>query len=134
MLRSHRLVVGLFALLASCRSAALGEPPPVAWQPWSAAVFEQARASERLVLLDLGTQWCHWCHVMEGTTYADPAVRSLLARHFVAVEADADRRLDLAARYQDWGWPATIVFDASGRELWKNRGYVPPERLRAVLK
>lgn len=123
--------------LSCCRSAgsdAAAAPGAIDWQTWSAAAFTKARAEHKLVLLDLGAEWCHWCHVMEGTTYADVGVRTLLATHYVAIEADADRRLDLATRYQDYGWPATIVFDAEGRELWKNRGYVPPPRMRAVLQ
>jgi uncharacterized protein len=129
-----------FVILGSCRSGAepraAGDVPgvPVAWQAWSPEVFATASSEQRLVLLDLGTKWCHWCHVMANTTYADPEVAAVIAQHFVAVEEDADRRLDLAARYQDYGWPATIVFDAAGRELWKQRGYVPPARMRDVLQ
>src|SRR6185503_7000571 len=44
-------------------------PGPIAWTDWSDAAFERARADDRLVLLDLGAVWCHWCHVMEETTY-----------------------------------------------------------------
>lgn len=125
----------LLAVLAACRAPQTGAvASPIAWQPWSAAAFATARSEHRLVLLDLGAEWCHWCHVMERTTYADTGVRDVLARHFVAIAADADQRLDLAARYQDWGWPATIVFGADGRELWKNRGYVPADRLQEVLQ
>lgn len=130
------LSLSWLAFTACCSPPAVARPtaPAVAWQSWSAAVFERARHEQRLVLLDLGTQWCHWCHVMEDTTWTDDDVRAVLASSFVAVAEDADRRLDLAARYQDYGWPATIVFDAQGRELWKHRGYVAPERMRSVLR
>ena len=146
MHRRRAFVLLLLAALPACRAprsttatvdgatAAAASTPSIAWQPWSEAAFAAARSDQRLVLLDLGAEWCHWCHVMERTTYADAGVRDVLARHFVAIAADADQRLDLAARYQDWGWPATIVFDATGRELWKNRGYVPPARMREVLQ
>jgi uncharacterized protein DUF255 len=29
-------------------------------------------------LLDLEAVWCHWCHVMAETTYADDKVAALL--------------------------------------------------------
>src|SRR5687767_4206625 len=108
--------------------------PALEWQDWSGAVFERARAERRLVLLDLGAVWCHWCHVMEETTYRDPEVVALLRDHFVAVKVDQDARPDLSNRYEDYGWPATIVFDAEGRELVKFRGYIPPERMRSLLR
>ena len=53
--------------------AATSLPQP-AWQDWSPQVFAQARAENKLVLLDMAAVWCHWCHVMDEKTYADPAV------------------------------------------------------------
>jgi len=108
--------------------------PEIAWQDWSDAVFARAQAEKKLVLLDLGAVWCHWCHVMEETTYRDPKVVELLSRHFVAVRVDQDSRPDLSNRYEDYGWPATILFDAAGRELVKFAGYIPPPRMVSLLE
>lgn len=104
-----------------------------AWEPWSDAAFARARASGKLVILDLHAVWCHWCHVMEETTYRDPRVVALLAEHYVCVEADQDARPDLSNRYEDYGWPATIVFDAQGRELAKRAGYIAPAEMASLL-
>ena len=130
------LLLAMSTAVVACRTVGSSSDgaPAVAWQSWGADSFATAKRSGRLVLLDLGTNWCHWCHVMERETYGDPGVRELLAEHFVAIAEDADRRLDLAARYGDYGWPATIVLDGSGRELWKNRGYVSAEGLLRVLE
>jgi uncharacterized protein YyaL (SSP411 family) len=35
------------------------------------------------------------------------------------VKVDQDSGPDLASRYEDYGWPATIVFDRDGREIVK---------------
>ena len=109
-------------------------PPEISWQDWSDAAFRTARAQKRLVLLDLGAVWCHWCHVMEETTYRDPKVVELLGKHFVAIRVDQDARPDLSNRYEDYGWPATVIFDGTGRELVKFAGYIPPERMRSLLE
>jgi uncharacterized protein YyaL (SSP411 family) len=106
----------------------------VAWEPWTDQVFAKARAEKRLVLLDVGAEWCHWCHVMDDTTYREPVVLRLLSEKYVPVRVDADAQPDLANRYEDYGWPATIVFDASGRELVKFKGYIAPERMRSMLE
>ncbi len=44
---------------------------------WSQDVFAQAKAEHRFVLLDLEAVWCHWCHVMDVTTYRNPKVIAL---------------------------------------------------------
>ena len=109
-------------------------PPAIEWQGWSDAAFDRARAEKRLVILDLVAVWCHWCHVMEETTYRDPEVVRTIGAHFVALRVDQDSRPDLSNRYEDYGWPATIIFDATGKELVKFAGYIPPERMRTLLE
>jgi hypothetical protein len=111
-------------------------PPtqPIAWQPWSDDVWAQARHEHKFVLLDLGTQWCHWCHVMDEQTYADAEVANLIHQKFIPVRADADRRPDLANRYEDYGWPATVVFNADGGEIVKRRGFLSPAEMTSMLR
>jgi uncharacterized protein YyaL (SSP411 family) len=105
----------------------------VKWQGWDDQLFQRANSEHKLVILDLEAIWCHWCHVMEKTTYADPQVQKLLADHFIAVKVDQDSRPDLSNRYEDYGWPATILYSSSGQELAKLSGYVPPERMASIL-
>ncbi len=122
----------IFTLLISLTVHAAGSTA-VAWQPWSDVVFDQARREHKLVLLDLEAVWCHWCHVMDAQTYANPAVGAALGRDYIAVKVDHDARPDLAERYREYGWPATIIFDAQGRELVKRAGYIEPTAMLRLL-
>ena len=61
-------------------------------------------------------------------------VQELLASKYLPVRVDQDANPDLASRYGDWGWPATIVFGPDGTEIAKIRGYIEPERMQALLK
>jgi uncharacterized protein YyaL (SSP411 family) len=106
----------------------------IVWKPWSEAAFEQARTEHRFVLLDLEAVWCHWCHVMDQQTYHDETVKKLIQDHYIALRVDQDARPDLSRRYEDYGWPATIVFAPDGREIVKRSGYVPPQRFASLLE
>ena len=86
------------------------------------------------MLLDLGAGWCHWCHDMDEVTYADPQVIALLRGKYLAARVDADARPDLANRYEDYSWPATVVFKWNGSELAKRRGNLPPNPMAAMLQ
>jgi hypothetical protein len=108
--------------------------PSIAWQAYAPEAFETAAREHKLVLIDLGAVWCHWCHVMDEVTYRDPAVERLIADHYVAIRVDQDQRPDLAQRYEDYGWPATIVLRPDGTELAKRRGYLPPKRMASMLQ
>lgn len=105
----------------------------VEWQRSETAAFEQARENERFVLLYLEAVWCHWCHVMDRETYRDAHVLAAIEAGFVPLRIDQDARPDLAARYKDYGWPATIVFAADGTEILKRQGYIAPEPMARLL-
>jgi uncharacterized protein len=106
----------------------------LAWAPLEPATFARARAEHRFVIVDGAAEWCHWCHVMEATTYHDPEVRRLLDAKFIAVKVDVDTRPDFEERYGAWGWPATVLMTASGEELGKYRGYLSPDKLLHILQ
>ena len=63
----------------------------IAWQPWSEDAFARAKREKRLILLDLEAVWCHWCHVMNETTYRDPKVAAVMDRHYIALKVDQAR-------------------------------------------
>ena len=123
-------------LLASESSAYLKSAAhqPVHWLPWNEAAFARARAEAKPVLLDIGAVWCHWCHVMDGESYEDPAVAALLNRDFVCIKVDRDERPDVDARYQravqalsgQGGWPLTAFLTPEG-EVFFGGTYFPPE-------
>src|SRR5689334_10351085 len=72
-----RLALLLLALSLPVRA---GEP--IAWHTtWGDSAFAEAAREHKFVLLDLHAVWCHWCHVMDTTTYEDPAVRAAIATH-----------------------------------------------------
>ncbi len=129
-----RLLHGVaLASLVTLFCAGAARAAPIEWQPFSDAVFDRAKREKRFVILDLEAVWCHWCHVMEQTTYHDPKVAAILKDRYIAAKADADARPDLARRYDEYGWPATIVYGPDGKEIVKLRGYITPERMRSLL-
>ena len=111
-----------------------GDPAPIAWTTsFDSELFRQAALQHRFVLLDLHAVWCHWCHVMDEETYQDPAVRALVAAHYLAVSVDSDSDPGLTSRYGDWGWPATIVLAPDGKEIVKRRGFIPAAQMASML-
>ncbi len=129
---ARRLLLAAVAAVISLSS--IPARANLSWQPWSADIFARAKAENRFVILDLEAVWCHWCHVMEETTYRDPKVVALLKDKFLTVRVDQDANPDLSSRYGDWGWPATIIFAADGTELAKRRGYIAPGPMASLLE
>jgi len=104
------------------------------WKPFNREIFNEAKEANKLVFLEVGANWCHWCHVMDDSTYSNTAVKDYLNEHFILSREDQDARPDLFSAYKPWGWPALIVFNADGEELLKLKGYQPAKRFLADLK
>jgi len=121
-------------LLGACASPGPAPRGKVEWLPWEPASFEKARTEDRLLLVTVEAVWCHWCHVMDEETWADPEVAALVRDRFVAVRADADARPDVAERYAAFGWPATAVLTPDARPVLERRGYQPPRRMADLLR
>jgi uncharacterized protein YyaL (SSP411 family) len=114
--------------------AATLNAPAIHWQTWNENLFKEARTHHKFVLLDLEAVWCHWCHVMDENTYRDPKVVALMNKRYIAVKVDQDSRPDISNRYEDYGWPATVVFNADGGEIVKHSGYLTPNEMTSMLQ
>jgi uncharacterized protein YyaL (SSP411 family) len=53
------------------------------WREFDKSSFELAKQQNKFIILDLVAVWCHWCHVMDKTTYSDSKVIDLLNKHFI---------------------------------------------------
>ena len=102
------------------------------WHAWSPEAFEEARRSGRPVLLSISAVWCHWCHVMDETTYSHAGVIDLINREYVPVRVDNDVRPDINQRYNMGGWPTTAFLTASG-DILTGATYLPPDQMVDAL-
>jgi uncharacterized protein YyaL (SSP411 family) len=102
------------------------------WHPWSPAAFDEARRSGRPILLSISAVWCHWCHVMDETTYSHAGVIDLINREFVPVRVDNDVRPDINQRYNMGGWPTTAFLTSSG-DILTGATYLPPDQMADAL-
>ena len=113
--------------------AQLQTPLPSPYDPTAdakadvAAALAKARASHKLLLIDLGGNWCGDCRVLAGVMRL-PEVAAFVDAHYVVVTVDVgriDRNLDIPAHYgvkKVEGVPALLVVDAHGR--LKDAGHI----------
>lgn len=132
-MRAFFCIIFCVALIFADRVESESKKSDIAWGEWSEDIFQRAAQEQKLVLLDLEAVWCHWCHVMDRETYSQPVIQKLIKDHFIAVRVDQDARPDLSSRYRDYGWPATIVFNAEGKELAKRSGFIEAPVFEALL-
>ena len=99
------------------------------WRAWGDDAFREAQAADKPVLLAISAVWCHWCHVMDETSYSDPAVIAGINERYVPVRVDNDERPDVNRRYNMGGWPTTAFLTPTG-EILNGATYIPPDAMR----
>jgi len=105
----------------------------IGWMEWGEAAFSKARQEDRPVLLSVSAVWCHWCHVMDETSYSEPSVIALINSLYVPVRVDNDQRPDINLRYNMGGWPTTAFLTPEG-EILAGGTYIPPEEFKRLLQ
>ena len=136
-----------------------GIKPPAAPRPgvqWR--TLPDAEAAMKLVnkplIIDLYTDWCGWCKVMDKKTYSDRKVVEYLEEKFYAVKLDAETREDIKwagktfrfnasyktndiALYLTQGhlaFPTTVIIPSDGSAPQAVPGYLTPKQFEIILK
>jgi uncharacterized protein YyaL (SSP411 family) len=104
----------------------------IRWRDWGPEAFAEAKEADKPVLLALSAVWCHWCHVMDETSYSDEGVIGFINQHYIPVRVDNDQRPDINARYNMGGWPTTAFLTPEG-EILAGATYVPPDQMLELL-
>ncbi|MDA0735434.1 MAG: DUF255 domain-containing protein, partial [Chloroflexi bacterium] len=109
------------------------ETEGIDWRSWGDDAFAASRQEQKPLLLTLGATWCHWCHVVDQTSYSDPRVIQRINSDFIPVRVDVDRRPDISKRYNQGGFPSVAIMNDKG-DLLAGRGYIPPDEMVELLE
>ncbi|MEA1870314.1 MAG: thioredoxin family protein [Euryarchaeota archaeon] len=129
--------VAIVALVACLISACIDSTPPsqpsaepgtgITWYSYDEGM-KIAQAQNKPVMIDIYTGWCKYCKELDRVVYTDPGVIDL-ADKFVCIKFNADKRRDLAAKYNSPtptnprpGVPAIVFLRSDGTEVYRT-GY-----------
>ncbi|MEO8766040.1 MAG: DUF255 domain-containing protein [Ginsengibacter sp.] len=145
------LVACLFILSAAKIKTANRERPD--WMKFN-ELSEKLKAEPKPVIIDLYTNWCYWCKVMDKKTYTSSKVISYINEHFYAVKLDAEtkdaiqwngREYNFNSNYKvnDFtmyvtsgqpGFPTTVIFADEQSEPVSVQGFLEPKEIEPILK
>lgn len=128
----------LFAITSGCIAAQeggdLSNDP--SWNKNYDAALAKAKESGRRVLINFtGSDWCHWCILMDEETLSKQAFKDYADKHLVLVYVDSPARKQLESslvsqndrlkrKYGVSGFPTFVVLDPDGKEIDRREGYV----------
>jgi thioredoxin-related protein len=82
-------------IIFSCAQKPAAEADKLPWLSLD-QVAANMKKEKRPILIDLYTDWCGWCKVMDRKTYSNKNVSSYVQQKFYPVKIDAETRKNIA--------------------------------------
>ncbi len=86
-----------------------------------AAAEQQATAEHKLILLDVGGNWCGWCLLFDRASHSDAGLRNVLESKYVVLHVNMSKENDNQAFLSHYpkisGYPHFVVLSADGKLL-----------------
>ena len=126
----------------------------IKWMTIEQAFAENTKTPKK-IFIDVYTDWCGWCKVMDQKTFTHPAIIDYINEHYHAVKLNAEQRENITLglqtfKYVDQGgrgvhelavallkgqmsYPTTVFLDEKGQMIQPLPGYLEPRMAHQIL-
>ncbi len=146
------ILLGLFVVLFSFKVTPTAHDK-LAWMNMS-ELKQKMKSEPKPAIIDLYTNWCYWCKIMDKKTYNNPRVIAYINDHFYAVKLDAETKDTIhwknnSYNYNDNykindftmyvtsgqpGFPTTVILTDDHSDPISIQGFMEPREIEPILK
>ena len=152
---SMTLMCGVSYGQAKLPETVIEDDGPVKWMTFEAAV-EKSKTEKRKIFIDLYTDWCGWCKVMDKNTFSEELIANILNEKFYPVKFNAEQRANvvfqgftfkfipsgnsgvhqLAASLlsNKLAYPSQVFLDEDFHIIQPLQGYQKPDEFHKIIK
>ncbi len=89
------------------------------------SVIQLAKPQSKLILVDMYTDWCGYCKLMDRNVFSDDDYQKELQTQYVSVKIDGDSPFGrkFVTEYDVKGFPTFLFFDKEGNHVDEVEGY-----------
>ncbi|MBL6963975.1 MAG: DUF255 domain-containing protein [Bacteroidetes bacterium] len=118
------------------------------WLSWNEG-YPLAKEKNKILMIDLYTDWCGWCKKMDRDTYANQDVIKIIDKHFIAVKLNPELKnikydiegktytgmqlYAMLVQNQRTGYPTTVFLYTKEKKLYLEPGYKDAIQFNQVL-
>lgn len=87
-------------------------------------LLDRSAVEDKIVFVDLYTDWCLPCQLMDEVVYTDPIMLEYLSKHFITLKQNAEEGEgpDLTVIYDIKEYPTLLFLDPKGKVLVRKNG------------
>ena len=126
MLKNIAYVILLVAIASFASGSGHAAEREISWTEDYEAAIQRAATTNSIVLLHFYGDNCPPCKLLDKKTFHDPALVSTMNEHLVTVKINANRRVDLAQKYQVTRWPTDVYLYSNGDEIYRGVSNADP--------
>ena len=143
-LKLYTAILGVFFLLTSFKPAS-----ELTWMGFNDG-YALAKKKNKIMLIDVYTDWCGWCKRMDRDTYEKAEIIEILNKDYVVIkfnpeiqnavykfegkEYNGPQLAAAISNNQINGYPTTIFHSPKNKKTEVLSGYYNPERFKPVLE
>ncbi len=146
-----KLIVLAFLFVGTLQITAQND---INWVSFEKAI-EKSKENPKPILVDLYTDWCHWCKVMDKKTYADNEIIKYINNNYYAVKMNGEGKEDInfqgktfkfvqegRSKYHQlaaaimkgkMSYPSTAFFDTDQKLIQTVPGYLKKDQFEKIL-
>lgn len=132
------------------------EPVKITWHTFQEAV-ELSKKEKKKIFIDVYTDWCGWCKVMDRNTFTHPVIAKYMNEKYYAVKLNAEMKdtvvfnnysfvnptpnvprsthqLASSLLNNRMSYPTVVFLDENFSMLTQVPGYQKPEQIEPILK
>jgi thioredoxin-related protein len=128
---------------------------PVKWYTIEEA-FVLTKKEPRKIIIDVYTDWCSWCKVMDNKTFSNQIIADYLNKNFYPVKFNAEQKADVSVYGKTYkfvasgtrgyhelaaellngqlGYPSIVFLDEQTKMIQPVQGYIQAKQFDEIVK
>jgi thioredoxin-related protein len=139
------VVISFSSLYAEKQEDKKNEPK---WYSWNEGYAKSLKDKDKIIVVDVFTDWCGWCKRMDKDTYAKKEIQDIMNKKFIPIKFNPEepgtyevdnmkltgpQLLSMLTNNQRSGYPTIIFLYPKVREIDLQPGYQNAEQFKLSL-
>lgn len=144
----QKLSTLLSLIMIACLMGFSGDNAKVDWYGWNEG-YSKGMESDKIILVDVYTDWCGWCKKMDKTTYSNQTIVKKIEEKFIPIKFNPEEKktytidgnevggrqlLKIISSGNHSGYPSTYFLFPDKRQIKKVGGYKGPKAFKKTLQ